>query len=113
MAIITRDFIVKYNPFHLNPLPKASPKREGDFFGIDFGTTNTAVYMIRKIGNTRMEQKLGEGGGYPFPSIIAVPKSETEEVIFGRGVRERRLELEKDHDIIFSMKSYLGTVKRF
>jgi molecular chaperone DnaK len=95
-------------------LPKAAQRQEGDFFGIDFGTTNTAVYLISKgkTGNS-MERKLGENGGYPFSSIVAVPISETEDVIFGRGVRERRLELEETHDIVFSMKSHLGKDTKF
>jgi molecular chaperone DnaK len=113
--MLTRDFIVNYNPFHLNPLPGYKPRSEGDFFGIDFGTTNTAVYLIQKDKEGRsIERKLGEGGGlYPFPSIVAVPKNQVQEVIFGKAVRERRLELEKNHDIIFSMKSYLGKDTRF
>jgi molecular chaperone DnaK len=113
--MIGREFISKFNPFHLNPLPVYTPRTEGDFFGIDFGTTNTAVYLIRKgkLGITSLERKLGENGGYPFPSIIAVPKNQDKEVIFGKGVRERRLELEQDHDIVFSMKSHLGKDTKF
>jgi molecular chaperone DnaK len=114
----TKAFVAHYIETLLKEASnKPTPRKTGDFFGIDFGTTNTAVYMIRRgeLGITSMEQKLGENGEYPFPSILAVPKlySDNGIVVFGRGVREQRMELGQTHDIIFSMKSHLGKNIKF
>lgn len=82
--------------------------KTGTFIGIDFGTTNTAVVAV--ISNEYGSKKifLGEEGEYPFSSVVAIPKN-GEEMLFGREVKRRRLELSKDYNIITSMKSYLGT----
>jgi len=111
--IYTKEFVAKYIETFLHEASiKPTPRIKGDFFGFDFGTTNTEVYMIRKgeLGITSLEQKLGENGEYPFPSILAIPKliSNDGMVIFGRGVREQRIELGQTHNIVSSMKSHLG-----
>lgn len=86
--------------------------KTGTFIGIDFGTTNTAVVAV--ISNEYGSKKifLGEEGEYPFSSVVAIPKN-GEEMLFGREVKRRRLELSKDYNIITSMKSYLGTNEEF
>lgn len=86
--------------------------KTGTFIGIDFGTTNTAVVAV--ISNEYGSKKifLGEEGEYPFSSVVAIPKN-GENMLFGREVKRRRLELSKDYNIITSMKSYLGTNEEF
>ncbi|MCL2498350.1 MAG: Hsp70 family protein [Symbiobacteriaceae bacterium] len=79
----------------------------GQFFGIDFGTTNTAVVRIQEESFARQVTILGEEGLYPFSSIVAIPK-EGGNCLFGREVRRRRLELSATHEIYTSMKPFLG-----
>jgi molecular chaperone DnaK len=72
--------------------------------GIDFGTTNTAVV---RIGDGEV-LRLGENAGSSFSSIIAIPR-DGGKLVFGREVKERRLELTETHYIIPSLKTYIGT----
>ena len=83
-----------------------------EFIGINFGTTNTAVvhYQNDEFGAKMVH--LGEDGHYPFSSIVAIP-IDGGPIKFGREVRNRRAELAEDHEIISSIKSYLGTGKEF
>ncbi|MCL1788836.1 MAG: Hsp70 family protein [Oscillospiraceae bacterium] len=77
--------------------------------GIDFGTTNTAVVRITQESDNRIQtEHLGENGVGPFASIIAIPK-EGGKLVFGREVRERRIELSETHYIISSLKTYIGS----
>ena len=85
--------------------------KKGEFIGIDFGTTNTAVVQVLSDEQGMKTISLGEGG-YPFSSIVAIPKNGGAPK-FGREVRNRREELSVDHDIFTSMKSYLGTYREF
>lgn len=81
--------------------------------GIDFGTTNTVVVEIYKDEFGQKIRNLGEDGNYPFSSIVAIPKNDNTEILFGRSVRAKQQELSETHDIFLSMKSYLGTDKEF
>jgi molecular chaperone DnaK len=77
--------------------------------GIDFGTTNTAVVRITADGENVRVERFGENAvNSPFASIIAIPK-EGGKLVFGREVKERRLELAETHYIIPSLKSYIGS----
>lgn len=82
------------------------------YFGIDFGTTNTAVVWVNEDEYGRKPAFLGEDGDYPFSSIVAIPKN-AGELRFGRKVREQRLALSETHDVYTSMKPFLGTSKSF
>lgn len=86
---------------------------EVSHIGIDFGTTNTAVIQIYIDELGQKTRILGEKGNYPFSSIVAIPKNGETEILFGRNVKERQLELSKTHYILQSLKSYLGTNKEF
>ena len=86
--------------------------KNGNYIGIDFGTTNTAVISILSDDFGSRKTLLGEDGDYPFSSIVAIPK-DGGPLLFGRKVREQRLELSETHDIYLSMKSYLGTEQEF
>ena len=86
--------------------------QKGSFIGINFGTTNTAVVQLLNDEQGYRIVNLGEGGEYPFSSIIAIPKKGGP-LKFGREVRSRREELSADYEVFSSMKSYLGTDKEF
>ncbi|MCL1831506.1 MAG: Hsp70 family protein [Oscillospiraceae bacterium] len=85
--------------------------------GIDFGTTNTAVVRVTmehaadsdtlQIKSVQTE-RFGENAGSPFSSIIAIPR-EGGKLVFGREVKERRLELAETHYIVPSLKTYIGS----
>lgn len=78
------------------------------FFGIDFGTTNSATVGIT-INNGRMSyETYGDLEGNPYPSIVAIHK-ETGEVLSGLEVRQNREQLAEEYEIITSIKSYLAT----
>ena len=88
--------------------------KDGVYYGIDFGTTNTSVFMYKydEIYGVRTA-KYGTDGKdiYPFSSCIAIPRSGSRNYIFGREVRDRLNELADDHEIVSSFKSFLGTDK--
>lgn len=84
-----------------------------DYIGIDFGTTNTAVVRLRKDELGQKVDLLGDDGKYPFSSIVAIPRDGSNELLFGRAVREKRLALSETHDIHLSMKTFLDTKKEF
>ncbi len=86
--------------------------RKGSFIGIDFGTTNTSVVQLFNDEQGFRRVRLGEGGEFPFSSIVAIPKNGGF-LKFGREVRRRREELASEYEILTSMKSYLGTDKEF
>ncbi|MGH4050191.1 MAG: Hsp70 family protein [Clostridium sp.] len=86
--------------------------KRGTFIGIDFGTTNTSVVCVISDEHGTKTMYLGEAGEYPFSSIVAIPKNEGN-MLFGRDVKRRRLELSDNYTIITSMKSWLGTDKEF
>lgn len=79
----------------------------GQYIGIDFGTTNTAVVCVQDDEFGRKVTLLGEEGEYPFSSIVAIPKAGGS-LLFGRNVRKKRIELAQTHEVHTSMKSYLG-----
>jgi molecular chaperone DnaK len=88
--------------------------KDSTIIGIDFGTTNTAVVRLTTEedsdrGVIIKTERLGENAdNRPFASIIAIPK-EGGKLVFGREVKERRLELAETHYIIPSLKTYIGT----
>lgn len=86
--------------------------KNGSYYGIDFGTTNTSVYLYH------YEQGKGSRGtGYgtdgkdltPFSSCIAISKTNAKDFRFGREVKEKINEYAEDYKIITSFKSLLGT----
>lgn len=88
--------------------------KNGAYYGIDFGTTNTSVYLYN------YEQGRGSiGTGYgtdgkdltPFSSCIAISKTVDKDIKFGREVKEKINEYADDYKIITSFKSLLGTGK--
>ena len=86
--------------------------KNGSYYGIDFGTTNTSVYLYN------YEQGKGAiGTGYgtdgkditPFSSCIAISRNKDNDFKFGREVKEKINEYADDYKIVTSFKSLLGT----
>lgn len=80
-----------------------------EIFGIDFGTTNSATIGI----DFEYVGYYGDDIGQPFPSIVAIDKMTGEVVGVGRDVWKQRKQLNKNCEIISSVKTYLGTDKRW
>lgn len=89
--------------------------KQGEYFGIDFGTTNTTVTRIIVEEHGTTITQLGENHSTdPFPSIVAIPKEKDDNMLlFGNEVRKKLDSLLETHNIYTSMKSYLGTKKIF
>lgn len=86
--------------------------KNGEYYGIDFGTTNTSVYLYKYDNKYGVrEARFGTDGKdiTPFSSCIAIPKTNEKDMLFGREVKENINNLAKDYKIITSFKSLLGT----
>lgn len=86
--------------------------KNGTYYGIDFGTTNTSVYLYSyDQGRGSIEARYGTDGKdlTPFSSCIAISKTDRNDIKFGREVKEKINEYANDYKIITSFKSMLGT----
>ena len=86
--------------------------KNGAYFGIDFGTTNTSVYLYHyEKGVGSRETGFGTNGKdlQPFSSCIAISKSGMQDVKYGREVKENINSFANNYKIITSFKSLLGT----
>lgn len=86
--------------------------KNGNYFGIDFGTTNTSVYLYnyeQGRGNEVINTLYGTDDGKPISSCIAISKTNQNDFKFGREVKERINEYTNSYKIITSFKSLLGT----
>lgn len=86
--------------------------KNGSYYGIDFGTTNTSVYLYNyEQGKGSREAGYGTDGKdlTPFSSCIAISKTVKNDFKFGREVKEKINEYADDYQIITSFKSLLGT----
>lgn len=75
-------------------------------FGIDFGTTNTAVVQIL-VDEHGTKTRYCSIDDRPFSSLVAINKNDGT-VLFGRQVKDKRQQLARDHYIFSSFKSKLG-----
>lgn len=77
------------------------------FFGIDFGTTNSAA--VNYVPGGAHAQRYGDDAGRPYPSIVAIDRA-TGRALSGRYVWEHHEELARGgrHHIIHSIKRALG-----
>jgi len=78
------------------------------YFGIDFGTTNSAT-----VGYMVMDHKpemilYGDDEGRPIPSVVAIDKN-TGEVFTGREAWEKKMELSESCEYISSIKTILDS----
>ncbi len=86
--------------------------KNGSYYGIDFGTTNTSVYLYNyEQGKGSREAGYGTDGKdlTPFSSCIAISKTVKNDIKFGREVKEKINEYAENYKIITSFKSLLGT----
>lgn len=79
-----------------------------NYFGIDFGTTNSATVGLTVIGNQANRFLYGDDEGRPIPSVIAINK-ETGEVYSGRDAWNKKMELADTCIYISSVKSILDS----
>ena len=75
-----------------------------EFFGIDFGTTNSAVVGRLRRNVTRYD----DGYGQPFPSIVAVNQTTGQVQAVGREAWNNRQQLSESCRILTSAKMHLG-----
>lgn len=80
------------------------------YFGIDFGTTNSAT-----VGCVVMDQKpeivkYGDEEGRPIPSVVAIDKT-TGNVYYGRDAWEKKMELSESCEYFSSIKTILDSEK--
>jgi len=74
------------------------------WFGIDFGTTNSAAVSLTGTDSNTVESiHYGDSKGRPMPSVVAIDKS-TGEVIVGRDAKDKRNSLIQTHEYFTSIK---------
>ncbi len=78
------------------------------YFGIDFGTTNSACIGIQE--GRRSGVKYTDGYANPFPSLVIIDKT-TGKVYCGRDAWKNREKLSESCEVIPSIKTHLGTDK--
>ncbi len=86
--------------------------KDGTYYGIDFGTTNTSVYLYKyEKGRGVIESRFGTDGKdiMPFSSCIAISKTDKSDLKYGREVKEKINEYADNYKIVTSFKSLLGT----
>ena len=76
------------------------------YFGIDFGTTNSAAVAIKRYKDSVSYINLSDEYGNPFPSLLAID-NKNGSVYCGRKVWQERRTLQDTCEIITSIKSYL------
>lgn len=76
------------------------------YFGIDFGTTSSAVVGYMVMDNKPELFRFGDAEGRPVPSVVAINK-ETGDIITGREAWERKTELSETCEYFYSIKSIL------
>lgn len=81
------------------------------YFGIDFGTTNTAVVQLL-VDDYGAKTIYCCEDDMPFPSLLAIHK-ENGTVLFGRQLKVKRQQLSRDYHIFSSFKSILGKEQEF
>ena len=80
----------------------------GTYFGIDFGTTCSAVSSYTAAGTQGRLAHYAEKAGRPMPSAAAV-NTETGELIIGHAAWAKQSELSSSHVYVPSIKRRLGT----
>lgn len=81
---------------------------QSSWYGIDFGTTNSAASsMTGDTKETVRQINYGDDEGRPFPSLVAINKH-TGKVITGREAKTRRNELEGEYVYFSSIKSIIA-----
>ena len=76
------------------------------FFGIDFGTTNSATCGCMINDAQRQSVKFGDDEGRPIPSAIAIDKN-SGQVYTGREAWDKKMQLSESCEYVPSVKSLL------
>ena len=85
--------------------------KQYSWYGIDFGTTNSAASsMTGDVRENVRQINYGDDEGRPFPSLVAINKK-TGEVITGREAKSRRNELEGEYQYFSSIKTIIAEDK--
>lgn len=79
-------------------------------FGVDFGTTNSACVGI--INGERLLKFEDQYDGSPFPSLVIIDPT-TGQVFCGREAWMKRQEYSEHCEVIASVKTFLGTGKKW
>jgi len=77
-----------------------------NFFGIDFGTTSSALVGYTTMGKTKVKWRIGDNTERPIPSVIAID-NKTGQVYKGREAWEKEAELSKTCTCVPSVKTIL------
>lgn len=78
------------------------------WFGIDFGTTNSAAVSYTGITQNNLRQiNYGDDEGRPMPSVVAINKL-TGEIITGRDAKDKCNVLIEDYEYFSSIKSIIS-----
>lgn len=83
------------------------------WFGIDFGTTNSAAFSFTGIDSNNIHPiHYGDDEGRPFPSVVAINKQDGT-VITGREAKDRRNELVETSEFFPSIKSIIDSDQKW
>lgn len=83
-----------------------------NYFGIDFGTTNSAVHAIAAIGDTIDDEfDIGENDRRPLPSFVAIHKV-TGAVVTGLDAKGS-IANENEYQVFSSIKTIIGEEKEW
>lgn len=81
------------------------------WFGIDFGTTNSAAFSFTGTNKNNIQPiHYGDDEGRPFPSVVAIDRK-TGEIIVGRDAKENRNTLIQTHEYFPSIKAIIDSDK--
>ena len=78
------------------------------YFGIDFGTTNSATVGYVVLDEKPEMVKYGDEEGRPIPSVVAIDRT-TGNVFTGRDAWDKKMELSESCEYIPSVKTILDT----
>ena len=77
-----------------------------NYYGIDFGTTSSAVVGYMAMDHKPEQFLYGDDEGRPIPSVVAINKT-TGEITTGREAWDRKMELSETCEYFSSIKSVL------
>ena len=77
-----------------------------NYFGIDFGTTSSAVVGYMVMDHKPEKFLYGDQEGRPVPSVIAIDKTNGQ-VFTGRDAWDKKMELSESCEYISSVKTIL------
>lgn len=78
------------------------------YFGIDFGTTNSATVGFLVMDHKPECVKYGDEEGRPIPSVVAIDKT-TGEIYTGRNAWDKKMQLSESCEYISSVKTILDS----